>query len=118
MRDDIASEAYEDELDMGRSGSYLNSSITSAWSEHSLDPEDIRVRGLLTLLDVLSHPPKILSRGSFLLQTPDEMGHLSSSNGCGVRSCNSLWEKRTNVSRDFCLSVRAEEVSLLKDLEG
>lgn len=43
MRDDIASEAYEDELDMGRSGSYLNSSITSAWSEHSLDPEDIRV---------------------------------------------------------------------------
>ncbi|KAK7881558.1 hypothetical protein WMY93_029967 [Mugilogobius chulae] len=44
MRDDIASEAYEDELDMGRSGSYLNSSITSAWSEHSLDPEDIRKR--------------------------------------------------------------------------
>ncbi|XP_037613183.1 probable G-protein coupled receptor 158 isoform X1 [Sebastes umbrosus] len=70
MRDDIASEAYEDELDMGRSGSYLNSSITSAWSEHSLDPEDIR--------------------------TPDEMGHLSSINGCGVRSCDSLWEKRTN----------------------
>lgn len=28
---------------MGRSGSYLNNSITSAWSEHSLDPEDIRV---------------------------------------------------------------------------
>ncbi|XP_067342855.1 metabotropic glycine receptor isoform X1 [Channa argus] len=70
MRDDIASEAYEDELDMGRSGSYLNSSITSAWSEHSLDPDDIR--------------------------TPDEMGHLSSINGCGVRSCDSLWEKRTN----------------------
>ncbi|XP_014859931.1 PREDICTED: probable G-protein coupled receptor 158 [Poecilia mexicana] len=41
-RDDIATEAYEEELDMGRSGSYLNSSITSAWSEHSLDPEDIR----------------------------------------------------------------------------
>ncbi|XP_031705714.1 G protein-coupled receptor 158a isoform X1 [Anarrhichthys ocellatus] len=70
MRDDIVSEAYEDELDMGRSGSYLNSSITSAWSEHSLDPEDIR--------------------------TPEETGHLSSINGCGVRSCNSLWEKRTN----------------------
>ncbi|XP_077480667.1 metabotropic glycine receptor-like isoform X2 [Stigmatopora argus] len=45
MRDDLASEAYEDEMDMGRSGSYLNSSITSAWSEHSLDPEDIRVGG-------------------------------------------------------------------------
>ncbi|XP_060950120.1 metabotropic glycine receptor [Limanda limanda] len=70
MRDDIASEAYEDELDMGRSGSYLNSSITSAWSEHSLDPEDIR--------------------------TPEEMGHLSSINGCGVRPCDSHWEKRTN----------------------
>lgn len=42
-RDDIATEAYEDELDLGRSGSYLNSSINSAWSEHSLDPEDIRV---------------------------------------------------------------------------
>ncbi|XP_048030273.1 LOW QUALITY PROTEIN: probable G-protein coupled receptor 158 [Megalobrama amblycephala] len=70
LRDDIATEAYEDELDMGRSGSYLNSSITSAWSEHSLDPEDIR--------------------------TPEEMGQLSSINGCGVRSCDSLWEKRTN----------------------
>lgn len=43
-REDIATEAYEDELDMGHSGSCLNSSITSAWSEHSLDPEDIRVR--------------------------------------------------------------------------
>ncbi|KAJ8396797.1 hypothetical protein AAFF_G00013960 [Aldrovandia affinis] len=69
-RDDIATETYEDELDMGRSGSYLNSSITSAWSEHSLDPEDIR--------------------------TPDETGPLRSINGCGVRSCDSLWEKRTN----------------------
>ncbi|XP_061551146.1 metabotropic glycine receptor isoform X2 [Phycodurus eques] len=41
-RDDIATEVYEEELDMGRSGSYLNNSITSAWSEHSLDPDDIR----------------------------------------------------------------------------
>lgn len=123
MRDDIASEAYEDELDMGRSGSYLNSSITSAWSEHSLDPEDIRVRlifvylfhlSLYNLVIPFSILPKILSHGSSLLQTPDEMGHLSSINGCGVRSCDSLWEKRTNVSRDFCLSVRAEEVSLPK----
>jgi len=45
-REDIATEAYEEELDMGHSGSCLNSSITSAWSEHSLDPEDIRVRPL------------------------------------------------------------------------
>lgn len=56
MRDDIASEAYEDELDMGRSGSYLNSSITSAWSEHSLDPEDIRVSGA-SFFDLLLYIP-------------------------------------------------------------
>lgn len=122
MRDDIASEAYEDELDMGRSGSYLNSSITSAWSEHSLDPEDIRVSSAFALpfklhnLVMLLNPTPKLSHGSFLLQTPDEMGHLSSVNGCGVRSRDSLWEKRTNVSRDVCLSVRAEEVSQPKDL--
>lgn len=55
MRDDIASEAYEDELDMGRSGSYLNSSITSAWSEHSLDPEDIRVSSVFICLSCNLH---------------------------------------------------------------
>lgn len=108
MRDDMASEAYEDELDMGRSGSYLNSSITSAWSEHSLDPEDIRVRPLL-LVSVFppflksSHIlPKILSGASFCLQTPEETGPLRSGHGCGLRSRSSLWEKRTDVSRDFC----------------
>ncbi|XP_007422068.1 probable G-protein coupled receptor 179, partial [Python bivittatus] len=42
LREEIAAEVYEDELDMRRSGSFLNSSITSAWSEHSLDPDDIR----------------------------------------------------------------------------
>lgn len=47
MREEIAAEVYEDELDLRRSGSYLNSSITSAWSEHSLDPDDIRVGGTL-----------------------------------------------------------------------
>jgi hypothetical protein len=36
-------EVYEDELDLQRSGSYLNSSIASAWSERSLEPGDIRV---------------------------------------------------------------------------
>lgn len=61
----------------------------------------------------LCAPAAVLSHGSFLLlQTPEETGPLSSINGCGVRSCDSLWEKRTNVSRRFCLSVRAEEVSL------
>ncbi|XP_078280619.1 uncharacterized protein gpr179 [Rhinoraja longicauda] len=42
LREDLVAEVYEDELDMRCSGSYLNSSITSAWSEHSLDPEDIK----------------------------------------------------------------------------
>ncbi|XP_063815726.1 probable G-protein coupled receptor 179 [Pseudophryne corroboree] len=41
-REEIAAEVYEDELDLRRSRSNLNSSITSAWSEHSLDPDDIR----------------------------------------------------------------------------
>ncbi|XP_072741756.1 probable G-protein coupled receptor 179 [Ciconia boyciana] len=42
LREEIAAEVYEDELDMQHLGSCLNSSITSAWSEHSLDPDDIR----------------------------------------------------------------------------
>ncbi|CAB1344985.1 unnamed protein product [Coregonus sp. 'balchen'] len=42
-REEIAKEVYEDEVDLRRSGSYLNSSFTSAvWSDHSLDPDDIR----------------------------------------------------------------------------
>ncbi|XP_051496043.1 probable G-protein coupled receptor 179 [Apus apus] len=47
LREEIAAEVYEDELDMGHSRSCLNSSIASAWSEHSLDPDDIRVGGTL-----------------------------------------------------------------------
>ncbi|XP_078385507.1 metabotropic glycine receptor-like [Cetorhinus maximus] len=42
VREDIVAEVYEDELDLRFSGSYLNSSITSAWSDHSLEPDDIR----------------------------------------------------------------------------
>ncbi|NP_001074689.1 G-protein coupled receptor 179 precursor [Mus musculus] len=41
-REEILDEVYEDELDLQRSGSYLNSSIASAWSERSLEPGDIR----------------------------------------------------------------------------
>ncbi|KAK9396974.1 putative G-protein coupled receptor [Crotalus adamanteus] len=47
LREEIAAEMYEDELDLRHSGSFLNSSITSTWSEHSLDPDDIRVGGTL-----------------------------------------------------------------------
>ncbi|XP_068027228.1 probable G-protein coupled receptor 179 isoform X3 [Melanerpes formicivorus] len=42
LREEIAAEVYEDQLDVGRSGSCLTSSVASAWSEHSLDPDDIR----------------------------------------------------------------------------
>ncbi|XP_064329154.1 probable G-protein coupled receptor 179 [Phalacrocorax carbo] len=54
LREEIAAEVYEDELDIRRSGSCLNSSIASAWSEHSLDPDDIReeLKKLYTQLEV------------------------------------------------------------------
>ncbi|KAM9857061.1 uncharacterized protein gpr179 [Aulostomus maculatus] len=41
-KEEIAAEVYEDEVDLRRSGSYLNSSFHSAWSEHSVDPDDFR----------------------------------------------------------------------------
>lgn len=46
-REEIAAEVYEDEVDLRRS--YLNSSFHSAWSEHSVDPDDFRVILLLLL---------------------------------------------------------------------
>lgn len=46
-REEIAAEVYEDEVDLRRSGSYLNSSFHSAWSDHSVDPEDFRVKSLV-----------------------------------------------------------------------
>ncbi|XP_038635356.1 probable G-protein coupled receptor 158 [Scyliorhinus canicula] len=42
LREDIVAEVYEDELDLRFCGSYLNNSITSAWSDHSLEPDDFR----------------------------------------------------------------------------
>ncbi|XP_037666280.1 probable G-protein coupled receptor 179 [Choloepus didactylus] len=41
-REEMVDEVYEEELDLQHSGSYLNSSIASAWSERSLDSRDIR----------------------------------------------------------------------------
>ncbi|XP_035516818.1 probable G-protein coupled receptor 158 [Morone saxatilis] len=41
-REEIAAEVYEDEVDLRRSCSYLNSSFHSVWSEPSVDPEDFR----------------------------------------------------------------------------
>uniref|UniRef100_A0A3B4XL50 G protein-coupled receptor 179 n=1 Tax=Seriola lalandi dorsalis TaxID=1841481 RepID=A0A3B4XL50_SERLL len=53
-REEIAAEVYEDEVDLRRSGSYLNSSFHSAWSEHSVDPDDFRdeLKKLYTQLEV------------------------------------------------------------------
>ncbi|XP_056595019.1 probable G-protein coupled receptor 158 isoform X2 [Triplophysa dalaica] len=78
IRDDIATEAYEDELDMGRSGSYLNSSITSAWSEHSLDPEDIREE-----LKKLYSQLEIYKRKKMLANNPHLQKKRSSKKGLG-----------------------------------
>uniref|UniRef100_A0A3Q2SS99 G protein-coupled receptor 179 n=1 Tax=Fundulus heteroclitus TaxID=8078 RepID=A0A3Q2SS99_FUNHE len=41
-KEEIAAEVYEDEMDMRRSASYLNNSFCSAWSEHSMDPDDFQ----------------------------------------------------------------------------
>ncbi len=46
-KEEIAAEVYEDEVDLRRSGSYLNSSFHSAWSEPSVDPDDFRVNSLV-----------------------------------------------------------------------
>ncbi|XP_024864936.1 probable G-protein coupled receptor 158 [Kryptolebias marmoratus] len=42
VREEVAAEVYEDEVDLRRSASCLNSSFRSAWSEHSMDPDDFR----------------------------------------------------------------------------
>uniref|UniRef100_UPI003AAA44EA metabotropic glycine receptor n=1 Tax=Centroberyx gerrardi TaxID=166262 RepID=UPI003AAA44EA len=77
-REDIATEAYEEELDMGRSGSYLNSSITSAWSEHSLDPEDIRDE-----LKKLYAQLEVYKRKKMLANNPHLQKKRSSKKGLG-----------------------------------
>uniref|UniRef100_A0A3B3DL54 G protein-coupled receptor 179 n=1 Tax=Oryzias melastigma TaxID=30732 RepID=A0A3B3DL54_ORYME len=61
VRDEIAAEVYEDEVDLRRSGSYLNNSFRSAWSEHSVDPEDFReeLKKLYSQLEV--HKTKKMS---------------------------------------------------------
>ncbi|KAM4689067.1 metabotropic glycine receptor [Discoglossus pictus] len=93
-RDDIATEAYEDELDMGRSGSYLNSSITSAWSEHSLDPEDIRdeLKKLYTQLE-------IYKRKKMIANNPHLQKKRCSKKGLGRSIMRRITEIPESVSR-------------------
>uniref|UniRef100_A0A8C9ZI14 G protein-coupled receptor 158 n=1 Tax=Sander lucioperca TaxID=283035 RepID=A0A8C9ZI14_SANLU len=94
MREDIASEAYEDELDMGRSGSYLNSSITSAWSEHSLDPEDIREE-----LKKLYSQLEIYKRKKMLANNPHLQKKRSSKKGLGRSLMRRITEIPESVHR-------------------
>ncbi|KAH1174412.1 probable G-protein coupled receptor 179 isoform X1 [Mauremys mutica] len=94
LREEIAAEVYEDELDMRRSGSYLNNSITSAWSEHSLDPDDIRdeLKKLYTQLEV--HKTKKMTANNPHLQKKR-----SSRKGLGRSIMRRITEIPESVSR-------------------
>uniref|UniRef100_U3KMX1 G protein-coupled receptor 158 n=1 Tax=Oryctolagus cuniculus TaxID=9986 RepID=U3KMX1_RABIT len=93
-RDDIATEAYEDELDLGRSGSYLNSSINSAWSEHSLDPEDIRDE-----LKKLYAQLEIYKRKKMITNNPHLQKKRCSKKGLGRSIMRRITEIPETVSR-------------------
>ncbi|KAM9769880.1 uncharacterized protein gpr179 [Menidia menidia] len=60
-REEIAAEVYEDEVDLRRTGSCLNNSFRSAWSERSVEPDDFRdeLKKLYTQLEV--HKTKKMS---------------------------------------------------------
>ncbi|MCI4377806.1 hypothetical protein PGIGA_G00207710 [Pangasianodon gigas] len=95
-QDDIATEAYEDELYMGRSGSYLNSSITSAWSEHSLDPEDIREE-----LKKLYGQLEIYKRKKMMANNPHLQKKRNSKKGIGRSLMRRITEIPETVSRQY-----------------
>ncbi|XP_015267915.1 PREDICTED: probable G-protein coupled receptor 179 [Gekko japonicus] len=100
LREQLAAEVYEDELDMRRSGSYLNSSITSAWSEHSLDPDDIRdeLKKLYTQLEV--HKTKKMTANNPHLQKKR-----SSKRGIG----RSLMRRITEIPESMSRQCSKEE---------
>ncbi|CAL8344050.1 unnamed protein product [Merluccius merluccius] len=96
-REDIATEVYEEDLDMGRSGSYLNNSITSAWSEHSLDPEDIRDE-----LKKLYAQLEVYKRKKMLANNPHLQKKRSSKKGLGrslMRRITEIPESMQHVHR-------------------
>ncbi|KAM3923733.1 putative G-protein coupled receptor 179 [Leptodactylus fuscus] len=92
-REEIA-EVYEDELDLRRSRSNLNSSITSAWSEHSLDPDDIRdeLKKLYAQLEV--HKTKKMT-----LNNPHLQKKRSSRRGLGRSIIRRITEMPDSVSK-------------------
>ncbi|XP_003222108.3 metabotropic glycine receptor isoform X2 [Anolis carolinensis] len=104
-RDDIATEAYEDELDMGRSGSYLNSSINSAWSEHSLDPEDIRDE-----LKKLYAQLEIYKRKKMITNNPHLQKKRCSKKGLG----RSIMRRITEIPETVTRQCSREEKDLME----
>ncbi|XP_074842383.1 metabotropic glycine receptor [Carettochelys insculpta] len=104
-RDDIATEAYEDELDMGRSGSYLNSSINSAWSEHSLDPEDIRDE-----LKKLYAQLEIYKRKKMIANNPHLQKKRCSKKGLG----RSIMRRITEIPETVTKQCSREEKDLME----
>ncbi|NXF88647.1 GP158 protein, partial [Eubucco bourcierii] len=105
-RDDIATEAYEDELDMGRSGSYLNSSINSAWSEHSLDPEDIRDE-----LKKLYAQLEIYKRKKMIANNPHLQKKRCSKKGLG----RSIMRRITEIPETVTRQCSRDEKELLEN---
>ncbi|KAH0627524.1 hypothetical protein JD844_003322 [Phrynosoma platyrhinos] len=103
--DDIATEAYEDELDMRRSGSYLNSSINSAWSEHSLDPEDIRDE-----LKKLYAQLEIYKRKKMINNNPHLQKKRCSKKGLG----RSIMRRITEIPETVTKQCSREEKDLLE----
>lgn len=94
LQEEIAAEVYEDELDLRRSRSNLNSSITSAWSEHSLDPDDIRdeLKKLYAQLEV--HKTKKMT-----LNNPHLQKKRSSRRGLGRSIIRRITEIPDSVSK-------------------
>ncbi|KAF7705977.1 probable G-protein coupled receptor 158 [Silurus meridionalis] len=95
-QDDISTDVYEEELDMGRSGSYLNSSITSAWSEHSLDPEDIREE-----LKKLYGQLEVYKRKKMMANNPHLQKKRNSKKGIGRSLMRRITEIPETVSRQY-----------------
>ncbi|KAF7472051.1 Hypothetical predicted protein [Marmota monax] len=79
---------------MGRSGSYLNSSINSAWSEHSLDPEDIRDE-----LKKLYAQLEIYKRKKMITNNPHLQKKRCSKKGLGRSIMRRITEIPETVSR-------------------
>ncbi|XP_072271016.1 probable G-protein coupled receptor 179 [Pyxicephalus adspersus] len=94
LQEEIAAEVYEDELDLRHSRSNLNSSITSAWSEHSLDPDDIRdeLKKLYAQLEV--HKTKKMT-----LDNPHLQKKRSSHRGFGRSFIRRITEVPDSVSK-------------------